>query len=71
MHRWGVEAYLFSFFDLRSIQGWMMNATLRPLYTCERPSTHYTGNWVGPRDFLDRHEKSHPYWILNHELSSA
>jgi hypothetical protein len=30
-------------------RGWVVNATHRPLYTRERPSTHCTGGWVDPR----------------------
>jgi len=29
--------------------GWVVNATPRPLYPQERPGTHCTGGWVGPR----------------------
>ena len=28
--------------------GWVVNATLRPLYPRERPDTHCIGGWVGP-----------------------
>ena len=31
----------------------MVNATLRPLYPRERPGTHCTEGWVGPRVGLD------------------
>ena len=30
------------------------------LYPRERPATHCTGDWVGPRAGLDRCGKSHP-----------
>ena len=30
------------------------------LYPRERPGTHFTGGWVGPRDGLDRCGKSPP-----------
>jgi hypothetical protein len=33
--------------------GWVVNATPRPLYHRERPGTHCTGGWVGPRSGLD------------------
>jgi len=36
----------------RTIWGWMINATPRPLYPRERPSTRIRG-WVGPRAGLD------------------
>jgi hypothetical protein len=34
----------------------------RPLYPRERPGTHSTGGWVGPRAGLDVCEKSRPHW---------
>jgi hypothetical protein len=34
--------------------GWVVNATPRPFYPWERPGTHCTGGWVGPRAGLDR-----------------
>ena len=37
--------------------GWVLNATTRPLSTRERPGTHCTGGWVGPRVGLDGCEK--------------
>jgi hypothetical protein len=40
--------------------GWVVNATPRPLYPRERPGTHCTGGWVGPRAGLDRRGKSRP-----------
>jgi len=33
--------------------GWVVNATPRPLYPCERLSTHCRGGRVGPRTVLD------------------
>ena len=33
--------------------GWVVNATLRPLYPLEKPGTHCTGGWVGTRAGLD------------------
>jgi hypothetical protein len=32
---------------------WVVNATLRPLYPWEIPSTNCVGGWVGPRAGLD------------------
>jgi len=29
--------------------GWVVNVTSRPFYPLERPGTHCTGGWVGPR----------------------
>jgi hypothetical protein len=40
----------------------VVSTTPRPLYPRERPSTHCTGGWVGPRAGLDVCEKSHPHW---------
>jgi len=37
--------------------GWVVNATLQPFYPRERPGTHCTGGWVGPRGGLDQFEK--------------
>jgi hypothetical protein len=36
----------------------VVSTTPRPLYPQERPSTQYTGGWVGPRADLDMREKS-------------
>ena len=38
--------------------GWVVKATLRPLYPREIPDTHCTGGWVGPRAGLDGCGKS-------------
>ena len=38
--------------------GWVVNATPRPLYPRERPGTHCTGGYVGPRVGLDGCGKS-------------
>ena len=40
--------------------GWVANPTPRPLYSRERPGTHYLGGWVGLRAGLDRRGKSRP-----------
>ena len=45
--------------------GWVVNATPRPIYPQERPSTHCIGGWVGPKAGLDRCGKSHPQWIFD------
>jgi hypothetical protein len=37
---------------------WVFNITPRPLYSRERPGTHYIGGWVGLRASLDRCGKS-------------
>ena len=38
--------------------GWAVSTTPRPLYPQERPSSHCTGGWVGPRAGLDGCGKS-------------
>jgi hypothetical protein len=42
-------------------RGLVVNTTPRPLYPRERPGTHYTGCWVGPRVGQDVCEKSRPH----------
>jgi len=41
--------------------GWVVNATLRPLYLRQRPGTHCIGDWAGPRADLDGCGISRPY----------
>jgi hypothetical protein len=48
------------FIDLGARRGWVVSTTSRPLYPRERPGTHCTGGWVGPRAGLDVSEKSRP-----------
>jgi hypothetical protein len=43
---------------------------LYPLSPVNRPSTHYTGCWVGPRASLQRRKKSHPHRDLIPLLTS-
>ena len=45
--------------------GWVVNATLRPLYPRERPGTHCIGGWVGPRAGPDGCGKSRPPPVLD------
>jgi len=40
--------------------GWVVKATLRPLYPRERPVTHCIGGWMGPSAGLDGCGKSGP-----------
>ena len=40
--------------------GWGVSTTPRPLYSRERPGTHCTGGWVGPRAGLDGRGISRP-----------
>ena len=42
--------------------GWVVNATLRPLYPRERPGTHCIGGWMGLRARLDECGISRPHW---------
>jgi hypothetical protein len=46
--------------DLDARRGWVVSTTARPFYPRERPPTHCTGGWVGPRAGLDVCEKSRP-----------
>jgi hypothetical protein len=39
----------------------VVSTTPQPLYPRERPGTHCTGGWVGPRAGLDVCEKSRPH----------
>jgi hypothetical protein len=66
----GVEVYLYSFFNLEATWGWVVNATPRPLYPRERPGTHSTGGWVGPRAGLEGCRKSHHHRDSIHGPSS-
>jgi hypothetical protein len=40
--------------------GWVVYATLQPLYPRERPGTQFIGGWLGIRASLDRCGKSRP-----------
>ena len=40
--------------------GWVVNATLRPLYPRETPGTHCLEGWLGLRAGLDRCGKPRP-----------
>jgi hypothetical protein len=57
----GIKIYLSSFFNLGARWGWVANATPRSLYPWEKPGTHCTEGWVGPRHVLERCGKSRPY----------
>jgi hypothetical protein len=48
------------FLKLGARRWWVVSTTPRPLYPRERPGTHCTGGWVGPRAGLDMCEKSRP-----------
>ena len=50
--------------------GWVVNATLRPLYPRERPGAHCIGGWVGLRVGLDGCGKSRLHWDSIPELPS-
>jgi hypothetical protein len=47
--------------NLGARRGWTVSTTPRPLYPRERPGTHCTGGWVGPRAGLEAYEKSLPH----------
>jgi len=49
------------FHDRGTRRGWVVSSTPRPHFTPrERPGTHYTGGWVGPRAGLDGRKISSP-----------
>jgi hypothetical protein len=49
--------------------GWMVNATLRPLYPRDSPCTHCIGGWVVPRTGLNRRRNSlHPTRIRSPDM---
>ena len=49
------------FHDRGTRRGWAVSSTPRPHFTPrERPSTHFTGGWVGPRAGLDGRKISSP-----------
>ena len=52
--------YLYSFINLGTGWGWVVNATSRPLYPRGRPCTSCVGGWLDPRVSLDGCGKSHP-----------
>ena len=57
----GYQMYSSNFPSTSALDGgWVANATPRPLYPRERPGTHCTGGWVGPRAGLDGCEISRP-----------
>jgi hypothetical protein len=47
--------------NLGTRRGWVVSTTPWPLYPRERPGTHSTEGWVGPRASLDVCEKSRPH----------
>jgi hypothetical protein len=47
--------------NLGARRGWVVSTTPRSLYPRERPGTHCTEGWVGPRAGLDVCEKSRPH----------
>lgn len=56
----GGELKPYSFFNFGATRGWVVNATLRPLYALgKRPNTHGTGGWIGPKAGLEWCGKSH------------
>jgi len=59
--RWSKGVYLYTFFNLGTIWGWVVNATPRPFYPEEGHGTHSIEGWVGPRTGLDGCRKSLPH----------
>jgi hypothetical protein len=52
------------FLDLGARRGWVVSTTPRPLYHWERPGTHCTGGWVGPRAGLDVCEETYLEYVI-------
>ena len=59
-HR-GSRGIALLFHDHGTRRGWGDSVCPAALYTRERPGTHCTGGWVGPRAGLDRCVKSRPH----------
>ena len=60
-HR-GNKGIALPFHDHGTRRGWGVSVTPQPLFTPrERPGTHCTRGWVGPRTGLDRWRKSRPH----------
>jgi hypothetical protein len=58
----GAEVQLYSFFNLSTRWGWVVNATpWAALPLGESASIHFIGGWVGPRASLDGCRKSHTH----------
>jgi hypothetical protein len=58
--RGGVQVQLYSFFNLGARWRQVVNATPRPLYPRDRPSTNCTGGWMGSTAGLDGCGKTRP-----------
>ena len=57
-----VEIYIYSFMTAALEEGeWSASRPQPPFTPRERPGTHCTGSWVGPRAGLDRCGKYHPH----------
>jgi len=59
-YRGGGEVLFYSFSNLGARWGWVVNATLRPLYLRARPDSRSIGGWVGPRALLNGAENLIP-----------
>jgi hypothetical protein len=60
----GGRSIVLLFLDLGTRRMWVVSTTPRPLYLRERPGTHCTGGWVGPRAGRDVCEKFRPAEIF-------
>ena len=56
--QWLSRGIALPFHDLGTYMGWVVSTTPRPLYPLERPGSHCTGGWVGPRAGMDGCGKS-------------
>ena len=56
----GSRGIAYSFLNLGSRMGWVVNVTPRPLYPRERPGIHCIGDWVSLRAGPDGYENFRP-----------
>ena len=63
MLRGGVQVQLYSFLNLSTRRGRVVNATSRLLYLQEKCGTHCIGGWVGPKASLEGAENLTPNGI--------
>ena len=54
----GVKVQLYTFFNLGTRWGWLVNVTPQQRYPPERPGTPCMGGWVDPRAGVNGYGKS-------------